>query len=253
MPVYSYKTLDPILSEVEYAAARFFNHMPLILSTKEVEQAFIRNEHVEVLKTAHDIVGGFSSSMPIPLIDVSDEGRIRVRVVAETYRGLPLPAYAANGLSPDCPSDVRNKIVSWAKQRVELGLQFNIVRDAIRELNELCNDAGTLRAMVPCLPYLMSKISDIEDSVISKRASKVAAMRSVGRVPMLPRQVKDDVLAAAGVVGSVGLLDEAPVPTPKAGEVVLQYCPSFSDQKTLRSTNIFDHARGDAPRYTTIL
>jgi hypothetical protein len=245
MPVYSHRILGDLEAAIERIAAGFFARMPLILNPDEFVAAFINPDHVAELRRFEELVGkvgmeGFAS-------EIQDGPDILPCQFA--FSGGPpiiLPRYVSHGLAPSCPPELRDKITVWMKERLRFGQVFGDVRDALTYLNEQCDNAGSLRVMLPCLPFLMDSINTDPESATAKRARTLAASKSFKGLPALPRKVKERLAVIASITNSVALALEAPLPELKRHHCLVQR-RQYADKRTKSPNFILAALRPEQP------
>jgi hypothetical protein len=216
MPVYSHRMMSDLHYSLDKLAVMFFERMPLVLAPDEFIAAFIAPEHVTTLRQVEELVGhtgGTSARFTVPV-----DGKCDLKVTVDFGMRPPiiLPRYISGGVQPTCPDEVSQKIMHWVNERVDFGYAFGDAADALNALNDVCVDVRAMTAMLPCFTTIMAGISDDSEAKTTKRAQSLNHNKSVGRLPRLPRQVKDRLLEVSAIVSSVSLLKDAPIPeTPK--------------------------------------
>lgn len=248
MAVYSRRIMETLVVSLDSIARQYFDRMPIILSNDEFVLAFVREDHVPKLKEVQELVGNVGRMGTTTKLSVTGEGvegsmNCNINFASSTPPVL-LPNYIMHGLSPDCPGPIREKIESWADERVKLGFMFGDAMDALEYLNGVCPDARTLSTLLPCFPIIMSNVSDDAESPAAKRAQKLAHNRSVGRMPKLPREVKDRLQEISSVVSSFSLMRDSPIPQLPKGHAVLTRT-QYGDQPV--RNNIFFNEDPNAP------
>lgn len=234
MAVYSYKMTNALLSVVGDLAEKFFAHMSLTLSPDEFVQAFINPEHVPTLHQMEEMVG-YVGSAPGGLYLDLDLGRASVGLSFGVRAPLIVPRYVNGGLQPTCPPDLRDKITAWGNERIRLGFLFGDVYDGLNYLNGVCDDVNTLTTLLPCFPYILSRMSSDEESKVSKRASKIANNRRVGRLPRLTRAAKERLQEASAIMSSVSLVETAEVAPVPSKHARLHFNPRWTAQPFVKS------------------
>lgn len=239
MPVYSYKMVNNLEAALSALATMFFSKMPLELTPDEFIAAFINPEHIEKLNDVEKLVGYVGRSVVNCNLSSNGPERLPVSITFGVRAPIILPQYVDGGIQPTCPDDVRDKITSWVTERVRFGDAFGDTLDAIRELNALCNDVNTMSTLLPCLPLVMSSISDDEDAKTNKRAQSLANNKKVGTVPRILRETKNRLIEISSIVNSASLLRDAPVPeAPKFHAHANRY--GWKEIERPARTHIFD-------------
>lgn len=216
MSVYSHRMMSDLYTSLDALADTFFCRMPLILTPDEFIAGFIAPEHVPTLREVEELVGHIGTSGTSQSYHVEGMRTLDVIVAFGQRAPIILPRYVSSGFQPTCPDEVRQKVLAWVKERVEFGYAFGDAYDALNELNEICADTRAMAAMLPCFTAIMAGISDDSEAKTTKRAQHLSQNKSVGRLPRLPRQVKDRLLEVSAIVNSVSLMKDAPIPeTPK--------------------------------------
>lgn len=224
MTVYSYPTMAALSNALSDVASGFFSRMPLILTPDEYISAFIQPDHVSKLREMEQLVGFTGSLGSYATIESAAGNRGEVTV---NFGGRPpviLPQYVRYGMQPTCPDDVRMKIEAWFDERIKLGAAFGDAYDALRYLNEYCDRAETMALLLPCFPYLLSKTTagtEKQEQRKLKRAQALQSKKSVGRMPKIPRHVKDRMQEVSSVVSSFSLMEDSPVPTADKGYALI--------------------------------
>lgn len=220
MTVYAYKRMADLTRALEGMATLFFERMPLNLTPDEVVDGFIRPEHREKLKEMEELVGsiGTANFEFRSVVDTKyGENTLKLALAFNGRPPLILPQYVSGGLQPECSDETRTKIHNWLSQRVEMGLAFGFVRDALQELNELCEDADTMTLLLPCFPTIMASIAgDDPEAKTTLRAQKLANNKRAGKMPRLLREVINELQVASSIVNSASLLRDSEITgTPK--------------------------------------
>lgn len=217
MTAYSHRMLSDLEVSLHNLATQFFSRMPLILDPDEFIAAFIAPEHVEKLQDVRELVGHVGRDAITTNIAPRDGMGVPGWSITFGFRPpIILPQYVTHGLQPTCPDHIHEKIIAYIDERMRFGRAFGDALDALRELNSICEDAETITILMPCFPVIVGSISDDSEAKTTKRAQKLAQSKRVGKLPRLPRQVKDRLQEVSSIVNSVSLMRDAPIPeTPK--------------------------------------
>jgi hypothetical protein len=209
MPVYTPKRLQELQNALDSMAQRFLARLPLILTDQEFIAAFIHADHIQKLREVHELVGGVKQSGSVTTLWTSRGDKV---VAYATFgKGVPptlMPSYVGHGMAETCPDDIAQKITDWADQRIELGNAWSDAFACLDYLNSKCDSADTMARLLPCLPYVMSQIDDRQDARTTKAARRLNDSTRIGRVPAIPRDVKDRMHEVSGVVSSYALIKD---------------------------------------------
>ena len=244
MAVYHHRMRTNIINSLRALSVTYFERMPLILSPEDFIAAFINPEHVEKLKDVEELVGRIGRDAFEASISTGPHN-LRTRVFFGAKAPIILPRYVSRGLQPTCPDNVRAKIDHWAAERISAGFAFGDIHDGINYLNEVSQDVRAMAMMIPCLPLIMASISDDEEAKTTIKARKLANDKSFGKLPRLPREVRDRLREASSIVNSVTLLSEAQVPLPTKGQAAIYGNPGYPPGQT--EPSIFCASDGSIP------
>lgn len=182
------KLLEEVKSRIKRAADNYFALNEIRLTPNEFIQAFIRTEHVPVLMRANELCGGVSAASAISMtLYPENDPDVRVAVRFLGKHPLPVPTYIAEGLSPDCPSPLRDRIMSWITDRVRSGDILGDLYDAITIFDRTLDDLRSFAIMVPCLPMIVKSLNEPRNDKILKKMNKGTNFK----LPHLPPEVAE--------------------------------------------------------------
>ncbi len=223
MPVYAYRMITDMTESLRNIGRNFFAKTPLVLSPDEFVAAFIDPDHVPKLREVQELVGFVGASSLYTSIPTSLGFKIKANIAFAGSAPIILPQYSRHGLQASCPDDIRAKVTKWADDRYSYGTAFGDAVDAIVWLNDQCGDLRAMSVMLPCIASVMSGISDQEDSKTNKRARKLVEQTRFGKLPKLPGPVKQRLMEVSALVNATTLVKDAPFPTTKLHEAVVQF------------------------------
>ena len=182
------KLLEEVKRRIARAADNYFVLNEVRLTTNEFIQAFIRTEHVPVLMRTNELCGGVSAASAIhTTLCPENDPDVRVAVRFLGKHPLPVPTYISEGLSPDCPSPLRDRIMSWITDRIRSGDILGDLHDAITIFDRTLNDLRSFAIMVPCLPMIVKSLNEPHFDKILKKMNKGTNFK----LPHLPPEVAE--------------------------------------------------------------
>ena len=217
--IFSPNRLDAIKAAFVSRASRLTRAQRHFLSNQDFVDAFIKPEHIPILKTTEEICGtignngGVSTSLAVP------ESTYIVRVYLSFWKNKPpiiVPQYVAAG-----PLDPNNfgvqGVVAWLTERVRQGVLLGDAYEALGYLNANCVDARAFRAVFPAIAVLVNDCARSEDAKdpMRKLAARIQGNQEVRTLPRLPREVMQRLIAASDLINASTLLEEQEVATPK--------------------------------------
>lgn len=228
--VFGTRMLDMLESSLRGLSNKIFGKTQLVLSPDEFIRAFINPEHVETLHKVRELVG--FAGLNAVTAKVTDFAGLNfsLQISFHGYPPITLPQYIKHGLQPTCPPELRERIVAWLEERYGLGCAFGDALDALYYLNLTCGDAKAMSLMLPCLPTIMAGVSEDGDNKTVKRARKITAAKSFGKLPALPVTVKQRLIEVSAIVNATSLVDGAPGVTTGKSDAVLAFY-SFDDAR----------------------
>lgn len=211
MAVFNPRTLDTFTGALRSMAATYFDRTKLILSGDEFITAFVDQNHVAKLKEVQELVGFSGASfLNTSLFDSAGTG-YNAHLAFTGNAPVIVPQYCGKGVQPDAPAEVVTKITEWLDSRASMGAAFGDALDAMVALNSLCGDAQAMTIMLPCLPTIMGQVSTDADNRTVQRARKLTSIKSFGKLPALPPQVRQRLMEVSAIVNSVTLMLDTPV------------------------------------------
>jgi len=184
------KLLDEVQRRIKAIGENYYGLNEVRLTPNEFIQAFIMPEHVPVLMRASELCGGIAvnSSYPMKLHPENDpEVRVTLRLRGDCP--VPIPTYVGNGLSEQCPSLLRDRIMSWVTDRVYAGDILGDLYDAITIFDRTLHNLRSFAIMVPCLPMIVQSLRNGSYEKILKKMGKGTDFK----LPNLPPEVAERV------------------------------------------------------------
>jgi hypothetical protein len=217
MPVYAPKRMQELKAVLTQMAEGFLGRLPLVLTDQEFIAAFIHADHIQKLREVQELVGGVKQSGVVTTLSTSRGDKVVVYTAfGQNVPPTLIPSYVGGGMTETCPDGIAQKITDWADRRIELGNAWSDAYTCLDYLNSKCDSADTMARLLPCLPYVMSQIDDRQDARTTKAARKLNESTRIGRVPAIPRDVKDRMHEVSGVVSSYALIkDNEPAALPR--------------------------------------
>ena len=235
MPIYSYRMMEQLRTSLSGLATLMFTRSPLVLSDEEFLAAFIEPSHLPMLREVQEMCRPALSGWAQTMLTATDGTAYDLQIHFGGTASVILPQYIRHGLQPTCPQAVVDKIASWLSERVHFGQAFGDARDALDYLNDNCGDVEAMTLMLPCLPSIMSNISEDGENKAVKKAQKLASIKRFGSLPRLPRQVTQRLSEVSALVNATTLMKDAPVP-----EMQRHYaCFTMRETVTPNRVNIF--------------
>lgn len=228
--VFGTRMLDMLESSLRGLSSKIFGKTQLVLSADEFISAFINPEHIETLHKVRELVGNVGMNSTHTKFDTSDGLKCVLSLSFSGWPPITMPQYVRLGVQPTCPFEVRERIAAWVDERYRLGCAFGDALDALYYLNTTCGDAKAMSLMLPCLPTIMAGVSEDGDNKTVKRARKITAAKSFGKLPALPVIIKQRLIEVSAIVNATSLVDGAPDITTGKGDAVLAFY-SFDDTR----------------------
>lgn len=221
MAVFSPRAISDFDAALRRMASTFFDKTKLVLSGDEFIAAFIQPDHVPKLKEVQELVGFAGASfLNTTLFDSAGTG-YSVQLMFTGSAPVIVPQYCGKGTQPNAPASVNAKLTEWLDERAKMGAAFGDTIDAMNFLNTACGDAQAMSLMLPCLPTIMGQVSDDAANRTVQRARKLTDIKSFGKLPALPPEVRRRLMEVSAIVNSVTLmLDAAPVEAPRHAATV---------------------------------
>lgn len=233
MAVFKFRPMDEIINEVRTIAGRLLNEHVLRLKPEEFIAAFVKPEHVDVLRTTESIVGRVGDMYVMTNIIASG---VHAKVyISFSYSSPPIiiPSYASEGYRDTAPWEVVDKIVKYVDERVRIGRMFGDAIDALHYLNNNCGNAAAMSVLFPALPSIIDAIDPNPDSTTKKRAKRIVEAKSFGSTPKLPPEVKARMFECSNLIMNTLMLGTDNLPESKTkGEATLKVsslATSFDD------------------------
>lgn len=232
MSVFTLNTITDLTGQVRVLANRFTNAHPLTITAREFIDGFIQPDHVPVLKQTEEICGRIGNTSSVSFFtETANRNGFRVVVSFAGEAPIIIPDYVRNGLRADAPADIRSKIQDWVEHRFNYGVLFGDAVDALFFLNEVCADARSMTVMLPILPTLMRNINAEADSRTAKRAKRLAELKSVGSLPILPRAVTQRLQDISHLMTAVNMIEGVERPRVESGGATLEFYSGYDVPK----------------------
>lgn len=218
MAVFKFRTMDALKASIKAISGRLLDHHIVTLSPDEFIAAFIRPEHVDVLKTTQSIVGNIGDSYFTTTVAPAH------LYVSFGWNKPPIivPQYVRDGYRDTAPYEVVDKIIKYIEERVRIGRMFGDAVDALHYLNDNCGNAAAMAVMFPALPTVMNSISDNPESTSAKRAHKLVEAKSFGTLPKLPREVKTRMIECSNLITNTLMIESTAAKEIPSGHAKLQ-------------------------------
>ena len=207
MAVFKFRTMDALKASIKSISGRLLDHHIITLTPDEFIAAFIRPEHVDVLKTTQSIVGNVGDSYFTTRVSSAN---IYVHF-GQSKPPIILPQYVRDGYRDTAPWEVVDKLIKHIKERVRIGRMFGDAIDALHYLNDNCGNAAAMAVMFPALPTIMQVADPNPESTSAKRAHKLVEAKSFGTLPKLPREVKARMIECSNLITNTLMIEPAPV------------------------------------------
>lgn len=221
--VFGTRMLDMLETSLRQISQKIFGPSALVLKPDEFVRAFINPEHVDTLTQVRELVGHVGLTSTVTKVNTSDGMEFDLSLAFNGWPPITMPQYVRHGLQPTCPDDVRARITAWLDERYQLGAAFGDVHDALYYLNQTCGDAKAVALMMPCLPTIMAGVSEDGDNATVKRARRITAAKSFGKLPALPVAVKQRLIEVSAIVNATAMMEKAESPTTTRGDAVLSF------------------------------
>lgn len=214
-------TITALVGSVKSMAARMTSTMHITLTSEEFIGTYIDPVHVPILHEAQNICGFVGNSTSRISCGIPDA------LLSVYFLGEPpiiLPDYIRNTMSPDAPHDVVLKVQDFVNERVSLGHKFGRAVDALYWLNSNCRDVGSFRVMFPALPALLATIDPDPKAPTSKRAVRLATVRSYAPLPVITSEARQALRDASALLQACSMLaatsEIVPIQAPSGTAVV---------------------------------
>ena len=216
--IFSPNRLDAIKAAFASRASKLTRAQRHFLSNQDFVDAFIKPEHIPILKTTEEICGTIGNNGGVPTSLSIPETNIKVRVYLSFWKKPPIiiPQYVNAG-----PLDANNfgvqGVVAWLSERVRQGMLLGDAYEALGYLNGNCVDARAFRAVFPAIAVLVNDCAKSDDpkDPMRKLAARIQGNQEVRTLPRLPREVMQRLIAASDLINASTLLEEQEVATPK--------------------------------------
>jgi hypothetical protein len=181
------------------------------LTQDDIIRTFIRPEHIEVLTAAGEIVRHDKYDFVAKI----DQVELIVNVTLKRPK-IVVPKYARRPI--DYGSLGEKKLVAFVNERLQVLDACYIGVEAIKELNERCDNLMQMRFFLKCLPALGVECSyrvpsDIPDVPKEMRLALRSVDEFVARASMLPEiEVLCEVEEKSDVTVSLGGARRLPIP-----------------------------------------
>ena len=204
--VFSFKQLDAMIFAMQKIVSMTVTPMKFVLTEQEFLDGFLYPEHLPLLKDATKLTGIVAPHGQFYFTARSAVGKeLKLMRHSEQPSRIMFPNYVNQGLRPDAPVALRERLATWIESRLMLSDAMRDVHGAIHRLNDICGSARAIRTVVPCLPLIVSMMyysdttgSKAESSV--KAASKISQAGGSGGLPMLSRDVKQRLQEASSII-----------------------------------------------------
>ena len=217
--IFSPNRLDAIKAAFASRASKLTRAQRHFLSNQDFVDAFIKPEHIPILKTTEEICGTIGNNGGVTTGFTVPDCAHKVQVYLSFYRSkspIIIPQYVRTG-----PLDMSNfgvqGVVAWLTERVRQGMMLGDAYETLGYLNANCVDARAFRAVFPAIAVLVNDcaMSDDAKDPMRKLAARIQGNQEVRTLPRLPRQVMQRLIAASDLINATTLLEEQEHPVPK--------------------------------------
>jgi hypothetical protein len=208
MSVYSARIMNDITTSLMAIAGLTFANTQLVLTANEFISAYISPDHVPKLKEMEQLVGFVGSTSMYTNGQTSTGVGLRLYFNFKAHPPVILPRYTSSGMQPNCPEDVRSKIIEWVDERYRLGCIFGDALDALEHLNRTCGDDRAMKLMLPALVTIMAKNSKFEEDRMVKRAKKLSDRSGFGSLPRMTPANRERLKEISAVINMMAMLPD---------------------------------------------
>lgn len=245
MPAYNYNWQSRFQFALRTIASNYFERTALVLEPDEFIAAFIKPEHLPLMKEVQELVGVKCSTSTQTALTCSDGTRFLVSLTFQSNAPVLIPQYASHGVIDACPQEIREKLTTWADSRVTAGLAFGDAADALDYLSEHCAVKAAVLFMLPCLPAIAAAAGDPNNDKdsLTKHAKSLAQNNTrLPPLPVLPLAVKERLQDVSAFINAAVMTKDAPpVKLTKQTQavVMLNQYRVLEYPATVRRTNLF--------------
>jgi hypothetical protein len=240
MPVFPPKTLTILHTALRHLGEDMISATNLRLTGDEFIQAFVRAEHVPLLKEVQAMCDPPRAGYASTNLFSAEGDKLTCSMMFANTGPILVPRYAYGGYQPDAPAELQKKINEWVAHRINLGRAFGDATDALQRMDLVCGDAKAVSIMLPCLSAIMAKASTSAGDRMEQAAAKLQETKKIGTLPRLPPEVKQRMQEVSGFVSAATLLKGAETPPLRMHDVTISLQTVTYPTVANRPRHLFD-------------
>ena len=205
--VFSAKQMEAMNEAMKKIISKIITPMKFILSEQDFLDGFIYPDHIPKLQEATQLTGIVAprGGYTFTAHSASGEELFIIRH-SDLQARIMFPIYVKQGLRPDAPAPLRERLNDWIANRLLLSNAMRDVNGALGYLNDTCSNARVIRIILPCLPLIVSMMyyNDNTGKAVGsvKAADKIARATGSGGLPMLSREIKQRLQESSSIITS---------------------------------------------------
>jgi hypothetical protein len=177
-------------------------HASPALTAEDIYKALVKPEHVEHLAQTDKLVGVVQRhsrvSIPADVPNSMDKVSLHMAFVGGSLDKL-LPEYTRNGFHTR--SVLTEQIAAWVDRRYYIGAGFANVREVFLHLDDYLSTPAQVKFYFDGVTSILDRHEDTQ-----AMANKLREPKFPGKLPALPREVRDAAIEATKFLAQMALL-----------------------------------------------